>query len=371
MNVLYLLNHAGKAGTERYVETLVRYLSADGRVEPFFAYNEPGLLVERMEAMGVPTRQIIMSSRYDFKAAKALAELCAEWKIDLIHCHYLRENYIAMLAKRYDKKIRVVYTNHFVLANDGLTRLSNRLLDRRQDQMIAVCSIGQEQLIRNGWSGSHIQVVHNGVDLDAWAGEKSSALREELGLPGDRFLMLCASRFASDKGHAYLIRSVKRLTELTDVPFTLVLAGDGELLEPTKALCAQLGLTEDQVRFVGFRKDIKALYKGVDLYINSSEHEALSFLIVEAMAAGLPAVITDMAGNPDILKGPEDGGLLVKYDDPESMARAMERFLTDRAFLEECKAKALARIADEFEVHKMCDKTWAVYGAAVGEGERQ
>lgn len=46
MKVLYLLNHAGKAGTERYVETLVRYLSADGRVKPYFAYNEPGLLVE-------------------------------------------------------------------------------------------------------------------------------------------------------------------------------------------------------------------------------------------------------------------------------------------------------------------------------------
>ena len=58
MNVLYLLNFAGKAGTERYVETLVSYLSADGRVKPFFAYNEGGLLVERLEAMGVPTRQI-------------------------------------------------------------------------------------------------------------------------------------------------------------------------------------------------------------------------------------------------------------------------------------------------------------------------
>ena len=72
MKVLYLLNHAGKAGTERYVETLVKYLSADGRVEPYFAYNESGLLVERMEAMGVPCRQITMESRFDFTAAKAL-----------------------------------------------------------------------------------------------------------------------------------------------------------------------------------------------------------------------------------------------------------------------------------------------------------
>ena len=57
--VLYLLNFAGKAGTERYVETLVKYLSADGLVQPFFAYNEGGLLVERLEGdyfnvMGLP-----------------------------------------------------------------------------------------------------------------------------------------------------------------------------------------------------------------------------------------------------------------------------------------------------------------------------
>ena len=59
MKVLYLLNFAGKAGTERYVETLVKYLSADGLVQPFFAYNEGGLLVERLEGdyfnvMGLP-----------------------------------------------------------------------------------------------------------------------------------------------------------------------------------------------------------------------------------------------------------------------------------------------------------------------------
>ncbi|MDD5938537.1 MAG: glycosyltransferase [Clostridiales bacterium] len=366
MNVLYLLNYAGKAGTERYVETLVRYLSADGRVKPYFAYNEGGLLVERLEAMGVPVRQLTMSSRFDRKAAKALAALCREWDIDLIHCHYLRENYIAMLAKSYHPKIRVVYTNHFILANDAVTRLSNQLLDKRQDQMIAVCNKGKEQLVANGWSAGHIQVIFNAVDLDAWAGDRSeSTLRAELGIPEDRFVMLCASRFAEDKGHAYLIRSLKRLTGLTDRPFTMVLAGDGPLLEPTKALAAELGLTDEQVKFIGFRKDIKNLYKGSDLYINSSRHEALSFLIVEAMAAGLPAVITDMGGNSDIIKGPDDGGLLVVYDDPDSMAGAMRRFLEDPGFLKDCKVKSLSNIETRFEVHKMADATYRVYEKAL------
>lgn len=365
MKVLYLLNHAGKAGTERYVETLVKYLSASGQVEPYFAYNESGLLVERMEAMGVPCRRIAMDSRFDFKAAKALAALCDEWRIDLIHCHYLRENYIAMLAKRYNKHIRVVYTNHFVMANDFITRLSNRWLDGKQDRMIAVCNIGKQQLIQNGWSGDHIRVIFNGVDPEAWAGEKSdSTLREELGIPADRFVMLMASRFAHDKGHDYLIRSLKRLSEISQVPFTMVLAGDGELLEPTKALAAELGLTDGQVKFIGFRKDIKNLYKGADLYINASRHEALSFLIVEAMAAGLPAIITDMGGNSDIIKTEADGGLLVTYDDPESMAGAMKRFLEEPGLLETCRANALKNIEARFEIHKMCAATFGVYEQA-------
>ena len=365
MKVLYLLNHAGKAGTERYVETLVKYLSADGRVEPYFAYNEGGLLVERMEAMGVPCRQITMESRFDFKAAKALAALCEEWKIDLVHCHYLREHYTALLAKKYNKHIRVVYTNHFVMANNLITRLSNRWLDSKQDHIIAVCNIGKRQLIANGWSEPGIQVIFNAVDLEAWADDGSTGtLREELGIPADRFVMLIASRFAHDKGHAYLMRSLKRLNEISEVPFTMVLAGDGELLEPTKALAAELGLTDEQVKFIGFRRDIKNLYKSANLYINSSEHEALSFLIVEAMAAGLPAVITDMAGNSDIIKTEADGGLLVTYDDPDSMASAVKRFMEEPGLLETCKANALKNIEERFEVHKMCAATFGVYEKA-------
>ena len=294
------------------------------------------------------------------------AALCGEWDIDLIHCHYLRENYIALLAKRYNKKVRVVYTNHFILANDLVTRISNRLLDKRQDRMIAVCNKGREQLIANGWSADKIQVVHNGVDLSAWSGTRTdSTLRAELGIPENRFVMLCASRFADDKGHSYLIRSVKALQGLTQVPFTLVLAGDGELLEPTKALCSQLGLDSDVVKFIGFRKDMKNLFKAADLYINSSRHEALSFLIIEAMAAGLPVIATDMGGNSDIVNDDAGCGLLVEYDNPDSMAGAMKVMMEEPDFLAQCREGARRTIEEKFEVNKMAAATFRVYEKAV------
>ena len=190
-------------------------------------------------------------------------------------------------------------------------------------------------------------------------------MREELGIRADRFVMLCASRFADDKGHRYLIDSVKRLTELCAVPFTLVLAGDGPLLEPCREQVKALDLTEDQVRFIGFRQDIKNLYKGSDLYINSSQHEALSFLIIEAMAAGLPVIATDMGGNDDIVNDAAGCGLLVEYDNPDSMAGAMKVMLEEPDFLAQCREGARRTIQEKFEIHKMADATYQVYEKAV------
>ena len=115
------------------------------------------------------------------------------------------------------------------------------------------------------------------------------------------------------------------------------------------------------MKFIGFRKDIKNLYKGSDLYVNSSQHEALSFLIIEAMAAGLPVIATDMGGNSDIVNDEAGCGMLVEYDNPDSMAVAMKCFLEDPAFAARCRENARRTIEDKFEIHKMARATYGVY----------
>ena len=119
------------------------------------------------------------------------------------------------------------------------------------------------------------------------------------------------------------------------------------------------------VKFIGFRKDIKNLYKGSDLYVNSSQHEALSFLIIEAMAAGLPVIATDMGGNSDIVNDEAGCGMLVEYDNPDSMAVAMKCFLEDPAFAARCRENARRTIEDKFEIHKMARATYGVYEKAL------
>ena len=364
MKVLYLLNFAGKGGTERYVETLVRYLNGT-HIEAFFAYNQDGPLVEKLQSLGVPCRRVEMRRRFDFRAARELASLCREWDIDLVHCQFLREHYTALLAKQYNAHIRVVYTHHILQSNNAVTRLTNRLLDRRQDMMLAVCTKGREQLIANGWSGDRVRVIFNAVDAAAWAGGPAeSTLRSEIGVDGGRFVLLYAARFVEGKGHAPLIDAMALLKGRTALPFTLALAGDGPLLEPVKQQVRDLGL-EDRVAFLGFRQDMKNLYKGADLCVCPSQQEALSFFLIEAMVSGLPVVATDVGGNSDIVNDDAGDGLLVPYGDPDAMAEAIRRMMEDKPFREQCRENALRAIQEKFEIHGWMDKILDAYRAAL------
>ncbi len=359
LKVLYLLNYAGKAGTERYVQTLAQQM--DGKkIKAYFACNIEGLLLERLQESGIETFRLKMRSRFDIVAAWKLSRLCRTLDIDIIHSQFLRENYIAMLSRLFNPGVKAVYTNHFILGNNAVTRFSNRLITPLQAGIIAVCNKGRDMMISNGVDGKKIRVLFNAVDPEYWGKPEESTLRSEFGIDGDTFVMLCASRFAHDKGHAYLVRSIARLKQLTDRKFKMVLAGDGPLLEEIKALARKLGV-EGEVLFTGFRSDIKNLYYGSDLYINSSAHEASSFLIIESLASGLPVIATDMGGNSDIINDENSCGILVKYDDPEDMARAMNRVLSDGQLLETLKKNAYRTVNEKHNISKMIEQTYRYY----------
>ncbi|NTV90030.1 MAG: glycosyltransferase family 4 protein [Clostridiales bacterium] len=359
LKVLYLLNYAGKAGTERYVQTLITEMNGK-KLKAYFACNIEGLLLERMQEAGIETFRIKMNSRFDLMAAWKLSKLCRRLGIDIIHAQFLRENYIAMLSRIFNPKVGVVYTNHFIMENNAVTKFSNRILTHLQAGIIAVCNKGREVMISNGMDGRKMKVLFNAVDPAVWGKRGESTLRTEFGIDEDEFVMLCASRFAHDKGHAYLVRSVARLKQLAGRKFRMVLAGDGPLMDEIKAMTEELGLKEEII-FTGFRSDIKNLYDGSDLYINSSAHEASSFNIIEALACGLPVIAADMGGNSDIVNAENNCGLLVRYDDPEDMAQAMNRIMIDPQLLETLKRNAYRTVDEKHNTAKMVEQTYKYY----------
>ena len=365
-NILFLINHAGKAGTERYVRTLAEGAAAYD-MRPFFVYNEPGQLSEQMSVLCAGCRQLPMRGPFDLAAARGLARICEDWKIGIIHTNFLRENYIAILCKiLFHRYIKVIYTNHFVTVDNLAVKLANRFMTRADHKIISVCEAGAPNLIRNGVAKKSISVIHNGVDPMIWRPgadyrDIRASARNALGIGADEIVILCASRLAHDKGHSYLLDSLERLADTRGLQqMRVLLAGDGPLEADIRDRVDELGLS-GTVIMLGFVKDIKSLFYAADFYVNPSQHEALSFLILEALASGLPVIATDMGGNREIVNARSGCGALVPYGDTAALRDAIQAYRTDGALLEMASLNALHTIESKFSLADMLVKTFASF----------
>jgi len=365
-NVLFLINHAGKAGTERYVGILAENAAGYG-MRPFFAYNEPGPLLEKLRESGVTCRRLSMAGPFDLSAARNLARICDELRIAIVHTNYLRENYIAILTKTlFCKRLRVVYTNHFVTANNLSVRFANRVMTRANHRIISVCEAGAPNLIKNGNARNRIIVIHNAVDPQAWKpgpdyGDIRDQTRRLYGVGADETVFLCASRFAHDKGHSFLVESIQKMVdENGNDRLRVLLAGDGPLQDEVRSMVEARGLS-DIVSFIGFVSDIKPLFYASDAYVNPSQHEAFSFLILEALASGLPVIATDMGGNREIVNDKHGCGTLIDYGDTEALCDAMQAYRSGAAQPEIKRLNAMRIIDTKFALGDMLAKTFASF----------
>lgn len=358
MKVLHLLNHAGQGGTEQYIRTLIQSMEQE-HVKSELAYHEYGPLAQWAKEKAIPVHRLEMKSPFDRAAVAELVQLCRERKIDVVHTHYLRENYISLQAKGKLPGLRVVYTYHILTDNSMVQKICNRILSLRQEAVVANCSAGAARLIQNGIPKRKIRLVYNAVDLELWR-EDTSTLREELGVGEETFLFLFAARLVEGKGHAWLLDSVKELKGSAERPFRLVLAGDGPLRAELERRTEELGLS-DAVTFLGFREDMSNLYHGVDLTLCPSESETLSLLLLESLACGTPALATNVGGIPDILSSKHDCGAMVPYGDTNALAEAMAGIMDDRDTLRRWSENGPRVIEEKFSTQNQCRQMLALY----------
>ena len=347
MKILHLINYAGKGGTEKYIYNLIENMQ-EKDTQICLAYNVHGPLVENVAKLGVKTFQINMSNPFDFMAAWRLAKLCKDWSIDIIHTHYLRENYIALLSKFLNPKIKVLYTNHIINKDSKKIVLFNRFFTKGQDKVIAISNKAKEILIENGHDKNKIEIVYHGVKLNKCELDKKETTHS--------FTLFCGSRFTEEKGHIFLIKSLYELKKKTDVMFHCILANDGPMLEECKNLVKDLSL-EDTITFIGFVEDILSLYRKTDIYINPSKEEALGLANLEVLSLGIPLIATDVGGVSDIINERTNCGILVQYGDVEEMAQAIIKLMKDNDLRNTLSKNALETIKTTFSLEGMLEKT--------------
>lgn len=202
---------------------------------------------------------------------------------------------------------------------------------------LAVGTLAREYLVSYGGPADRMFILPNTCDVERFARESSrarsrrAAIRAELGLgPGPVFLY--AGALAPEKNLDVLLRALATVPHQS--PPQLLLVGDGDQRPELKAVVRSLGLGE-QVRFAGLRpwEELPALYAAADLLVLPSQFETWGAVVNEALACGLPVIVSDQVGcAPDLVR-PGQNGWIVRAGDVSALAAALQEAVTDPARL--------------------------------------
>lgn len=270
------------------------------------------------------------------EAKKQLNELMQKRRFDIIHCNTPIGGVLGRLCgKKYGIKT-VIYQAHGFHFWTGAPKKNwliyypvEKYLARYTDILI---TINKEDYKRaenfHLKKGGKIYYVHGvGVDCKRFlnSGEnKRSEIRNSLGLKADDILLLSVGELNENKNHAEVIRAISKCDN-TDLHYAV--AGKGDIKASLESLAKELNL-EQRVHFLGFIDNMPDHYKAADLFVFPSKREGLPSAVMEAMASGLPCLVSNIRGCNDLID--ENGGLLFDPSNDRDLSDKIEIMLSKK-----------------------------------------
>lgn len=261
---------------------------------------------------------------------KQLKKIIDEGKYDIVHCHTPVGAMLARLAAIKARKhgTRVIYTAHGFHFFKGAPLLNWLIYfpvewacSFMTDTLI---TINQEDyaFAKKHMHAKQIEYVPGvGIDLNKFnpAPCDCSELREKIGCGKDNLLLLSVGELTPNKNHEAVIRALSSMNR-KDIHY--VIAGQGERMEQLKQLIKSLGMLEN-VHLLGYCNECDRWYKAADAFIFPSFREGLSVSLMEAMASGLPCIVSKIRGNTDLID--ENGGIYIDPADRGSIIQALHQ----------------------------------------------
>ncbi|MBC8142470.1 MAG: glycosyltransferase [Armatimonadetes bacterium] len=363
MRVLHLINDLRRAGAERLVTDLCTVQRNSGlsvSVAPLAPCGSPleTLIAGAGVPLLLPPRMIpIRSPAHIFPLRRLFRGF------DLVHVHLFPAQLWAFLAAAsLGKSAPVLVTTEHNTYNSRRSIPVFRPVDAAMyaayRKIAAISDATKTDLAAYlPATAPRIAVVTNGITLGRFAGVGSPDERAALfpGVPVGALLLLSVGRLEPQKDFATLLRAVAMVENAH-----LVIVGTGHLLTPLQELARSLGI-ESRGHFFGGRDDVPTLLRNADAYAQSSAWEGFGIAAVEAMASGLPLVITDVPGLRDVVG---DAGIVVPPANAQALANAIRTLASDAAKRNELGSIGRERAAT-FSIEACADAYAALYGEAI------
>lgn len=307
----------------------------------------------------------IFAIRDNWKAYRNLCEyLKSNPNIEIIHCNTPIGGLVGRLAgKKYNKT--VIYTAHGFHFYKGAS-LFNRTILKWIERWLAhytdiIITINEEDFntakqFRLKANGKVVNISGVGIDTALYLNPHNRIeVRKILNLSDKDFVCICMGDMVKRKNYKTAIESI---AYANNKRIKFLICGRGPEEKKLKELAKRLNI-EDQIYFLGFRKDIKNLLFASDCFLFSSLQEGLPRSTMEAMACGLPCIVSDIRGNKDLIDD-QRGGFLVHPIDAEGFANSINQIIDDTSLCRNMSKWNLNRIK-EFDIEKVKGQMYNIF----------
>ena len=289
---------------------------------------------------------------------------------DVIHTHGWATMLAGYLAGLLEKDVIVINGEHGTLYYKTVQqRIIQRFLFNRMKINLSVSAALVNEVSRKFKVNRNIfRPILNGVNTQRFCPDQQrrQQIRKEISISDEQLVVGSVGRLVTVKNYPSLIKAFKLIAER--VPNALLLfAGDGPNREKLEELTQQQGL-KDKVKFLGRRDDIPSVMNAYDVFVLPSYREGLSNTILEAMSSGLPAIVSNVGGSPEIVIEGKTG-YLFEVDDIEQISSKIIHLFEDSEMLREFSNNAREHVVKNYSLETMVNNYQNVYQELIDSAE--
>ena len=371
--LLYVVNSLNPGGTERLVMEMGLAFRREFRVA-IVCLDEPGLWAPELRRQGVPVHCLWRQPGLDLSMPVKIARIAREIDAAIIHAHQCTPWFYGALSRMFHVAPKVLLEEHgrFYPEEDkpGRRRVNRAVIVPLSHRFVAVSEDVRWRLDRyEGLDAARVDVIYNGVDVGPrLSAAQRIALRQSLGFSERDIVVGTVGRFDPIKNLPMFIESLAAAREQNG-RIRGLLVGDGPEFAAIQELIQTHGLA-DAVHLTGFRSDARQLVQCLDLFVLSSFSEGTSMALLEAMASGVPAVVTAVGGNPEIVVAGETGWV-VPSGAVAALTSAVLDAAADESLRQDFGRAGRQRFEDNFTFGRMIECYRELYRAMMPSAVRK